>query len=300
MAGLTGAQAAAAIVGEGSVGAQIEAALRGTPPKAEAGKLRLLAATDGSGCPVVAVADGRVTPPVWSAITVLDDSDAAVAEDERHKRRWRAWLYWSNLLQFLERGGGDSAQLTTSLLDGFSAQEFSVAGGAGWLESTRTTLVEDAAPAQPPAATEPPLVAAPVEPVMAGVPAGARDGGWGSVLELLDPDEPGLELLAVALASFGAPAPRDGYELDDRGWMAELAWPDAKVGVVLAPKPVNGEPDAEAEDRDRAFAAAGWEVRPAGAWSAKELADQLGVRGGGAAGHRDQRNDGTTQGRSHR
>lgn len=300
VAGLTGAQAAAAIVGEGSVGAQIEAALRGTPPKAEAGKLRLLAATDGSGCPVVAVADGRVTPPVWSAITVLDDSDAAVAEDERHKRRWRAWLYWSNLLQFLERGGGDSAQLTTSLLDGFSAQEFSVAGGAGWLESTRTTLVEDAAPAQPPAATEPPLVAAPVEPVMAGVPAGARDGGWGSVLELLDPDEPGLELLAVALASFGAPAPRDGYELDDRGWMAELAWPDAKVGVVLAPKPVNGEPDAEAEDRDRAFAAAGWEVRPAGAWSAKELADQLGVRGGGAAGHRDQRNDGTTQGRSHR
>ncbi|MFI9585372.1 DEAD/DEAH box helicase [Streptomyces sp. NPDC052236] len=300
VAGLTGAQADAAVVGGESVIAQIEAALRGTPPKAEAGKLRLLAATDGSGCRVVAVADGRVTPPVWSAITVLDDSDAAVAGDERHKRRWRAWLYWSNLLQFLERGGGDSAQLTTSLLDGFSAQEFSVAGGAGWLESTRTTLVEEAASARPPAVAGPPLVAAPVEPVVGGMPAGARDGGWESVLELLDPDEPGLELLAVALASFGAPAPRDGYELDDRGWMAELAWPDAKVGVVLAHRPFGGEPDAEAEDRDRAFAAAGWEVRPAGAWSAKELADRFGGQGGGAAGHRDQRNDGTTQGGSHR
>ncbi|MGW0773992.1 DEAD/DEAH box helicase [Streptomyces sp. NPDC002835] len=295
VAGLTGTRPQAAVVAAESVGEQIEAALRGRAPKAQPGKVRLMAATDASGCGVVAVADARSMPPVWSAITILDDSEAAMADEERHKRRWRAWLYWSNLLQFLEHGGGDSAQLTTGLLDGFSALEFSVAGGVGWLESTRVTLVDESAEKSAAGTTtevsggRPPLVAAPVEPVLAPVKrrdagdgadaAGtARDGGWDAVLELLDPDEPGLELLAVALASLGVPAPHDGYELDDRGWMAELAWPDAKAGVVLAHRPVDGEPDAEAEDRDRAFAKAGWEVRPAGAWTAKELADRLAIR----------------------
>lgn len=55
-----------------------------------------------------------------------------------------------------------------------------------------------------------------------------------------------------------------GHELDDRGWMAELAWPDARTGVVLAPRRADGtDDDPEAADRDRAFAAAGWRVRPA-------------------------------------
>ncbi|MFF3686208.1 DEAD/DEAH box helicase [Streptomyces sp. NPDC002187] len=288
VAGLTGTQPETAVVSAESVGEQIEAALRGRSPKAQPGKVRLLAATDNSACRIVAVADGRSAPPVWSAITVLDDTDAAVADDERHKRRWRAWLYWSNLLQFLEHGGGDSAQLTSSLLDGFSAQEFSVAGGVGWLESTRATLVDEGTPDGPD--QQPPLVAAPVEPIAARATAQVRDGGWDAVLELLDPDEPGLELLAVALASLGIPAPQDGYELDDRGWMAELAWPEAKIGVVLAHQPVGDDADAEAEDRDRAFAAAGWEVRPAGAWTAKEIADRLAVH--------DQ-HDGTTRGDTH-
>ncbi|WP_351222528.1 Zn-binding domain-containing protein [Streptomyces sp. NPDC002133] len=288
VAGLTGAGADAAVVSADTVGEQIEAALRGRPPQTQPGKVRLLAATDASACRVVATADGRRTPPVWSAITVLDDSEAAVADEARHKKRWRAWLYWSNLLQFLEQGGGDSAQLTTSLLDGFSAQEFSVAGGAGWLESTRVTLVEERPPVA--AAQEPSLAAAVAAPGVEEAPATTGTDGWEAVLELLDPDEPGLELLAVALASLGVPAPRDGYELDDRGWMAELAWPDAKVGVVLAHRPVDTEGDPEAEDRDRAYAAAGWDVRPAGAWTARELAERL---------REQERHDGTTRGGTH-
>ncbi|MET7617385.1 DEAD/DEAH box helicase [Streptomyces sp. NPDC005408] len=301
VAGLTGAQPAAAAVGAETVGEQIMAALRGNAPNGQGGKLRLLSTVDASGCRVVAVADGRKTPPVWSAIAVLDDGDTAVADEVRHKRRWRAWLYWSNLLQFLEHGGGDSAQLTSRLLDGFSAQEFSVAGGVGWLESTRTTLVDEADRDRSDGAF--PIVASPVEPVVEGASAATRDSNWEAVLDLLDPDEPGLELLAVALASLGVPAPRDGYELDDRGWMSELAWPEARIGVVLAPKHVGNELDPEAADRDRAFAAAGWEVRPAGAWTARELAARLGVQPDEPAGHRDQRNeqrnDGTTRGEHH-
>ncbi|MGW7356320.1 DEAD/DEAH box helicase [Streptomyces sp. NPDC054802] len=288
VAGLLGADPDAAVVSAESVGEQIEAALRGRAPKPQPGKVRLLTATDASGCRLLAAADGRQTPPVWSAIAWLDDSTAAVADEDRHKRRWCGWLYWSNLLQFLEHGGGDSAQLTTGLLDGFCAQEFSVAGGAGWLESTRTVLAGE----QPLAAADAPqpLVAAPVVPEPVEIPTVARDGGWDSVLELLDPDEPGLELLAVALASLGVPAPRDGYELDNRGWMAELAWPGAKVGVVLAHRSADAEGDPEAEDRDRAFAAAGWEVRPAGRWTARELAARLQGR---------EQHDGTTGGDTH-
>ncbi|MEU4496323.1 DEAD/DEAH box helicase [Streptomyces sp. NPDC023998] len=284
VAGLTGAGAEAAVVSAETVGDQIQAALHGRTPKPQPGKVRLLSATDASGCRVVAAADGRRTPPVWSAITLLDDSPAAVADEDRHKKRWRAWLYWSNLLQFLEQGGGDSAQLTSSLVRGFSAQEFSVAGGAGWLESTRTTLADEHAPAAP---VHEPQVAAPAVAGADDVPDSARDADWEAVLELLDPDEPGLELLAVALAALGVPAPQDGYELDDRGWMAELAWPVAKVGVVLAHRPLGTEGDPEAEDRDQAFAAAGWEVRPAGGWTARELAERLDGQ---------ERHDGTIRG----
>ena len=72
------------------------------------------------------------------------------------------------------------------------------------------------------------------------------------------------------------PLPSDGYELDDHGWMAELAWPHARVGVVLAHRPAAGEDtDPEAADRDRAFTAAGWEVRPATFWTAEEITSRV-------------------------
>ncbi|WP_211362555.1 hypothetical protein, partial [Streptomyces chryseus] len=71
------------------------------------------------------------------------------------------------------------------------------------------------------------------------------------------------------------PAPQDGYELDGHGWQAELAWPDARIGVVLAPRTDGDEPDYEAQDRDRAFAAAGWTVRTGPEWDRAAMIARL-------------------------
>jgi hypothetical protein len=130
---------------------------------------------------------------------------------------------------------------------------------------------------------------------VAGHAPPARDAAWDRVVEYLDPDEPGLLTLAEALAARGLPAPEDGYELDENGWLAELAWPGARIGVVLAPRPPEGqEEDPEAADRDRAFAAAGWEVRPAAAWTVEEIMARLnGAPPSGDRRHRDLP-DGTT------
>ncbi|WP_405767385.1 DEAD/DEAH box helicase [Streptomyces sp. NBC_01538] len=271
-------------VGAEAVGRAVEAALRDEVVDEPKGPLRVLAATDGSGCRLVLVADVRHRPPTWTGLTLLNDSAHAVTEEKTHKRRWQAWLYWSNLLQFLEHGGGDSAQLTTTLLDGFTADVLTVTGGQGWLSSTRVTQVVNGEPQR--ASDSLPSVA-----VTAGLPAvpartteeapsetrPERDGAWDAVLEYVDPDEAGLAELAHALADLGVPAPEDGFELDEHGWQAELAWPDARLGVVLAPQGTPEEPDHETQDRDRAFAAAQWDVRPAGEWRAEEIAGRLGV-----------------------
>ncbi|OEU96556.1 DEAD/DEAH box helicase [Streptomyces oceani] len=279
LAGLTGAGAKGAPLAPASVGEQIGAALRGDTPKGPAGPVQVLTATDASGCPLVFAADGRVKPPAWTGLVLLEDGPGTHAEEEAHKRRWRAWLYWSNVLQFLDTGEGDSAQLTTSGVDGFLPETLDVAGGGGVLATVRSTLVgpadgTPAAVAAKPAASTPEAQAAAAPPlvVAAAERVVERDPRWAQVLEYLDPDEIGLVTLAEALAEAGAPAPEDGYELDDRGWMAELAWPAARIGVVLAPCPAEGEAhDPEAEDRDRAFLKAGWRVRPAVAWRATEI-----------------------------
>ncbi|MFJ8190240.1 DEAD/DEAH box helicase [Streptomyces sp. NPDC096094] len=309
-AGLTGLRPHTAAVGADAVGDQLVAALHGTPPRGQAGPLRLLAAVDDSGCPVTAVADGRRKPPAWTAATVLDDGEAAVEDRDAHRRRWRAWLYWSNLLQFLEHGGGDSVQLTTSMLGGFSVEALTVTGGCGWLTSTRVELGVAAEESDTTAADLRESLAAAAEiPHTATVssaapaapePTASAGTGWDQVLELLDPDDTELQLLAVALATMAAPVPVAGFELDDRGWMAELAWPDRKVAVVLAPRPTGGEPDYEAADRDAAFAAAGWEARPASDWTARELAGRLGPQPSADEPHRDRQDDGTTPGGHHR
>ncbi|GGX39342.1 DEAD/DEAH box helicase [Streptomyces chryseus] len=285
-AGLSGADGvrAAALTGE-NAGAGLREALRGGMPAGAAGPVRLLSGPDVSGCRLVLAADGRRTPPVWTGLTVLDDGDDALADEPVHKRRWRAWLYWSNVLQFLEHGGGDSAQLTSSMLDGFATEVLTVTGGAGWLTSTRTPVPS---PANDLASVG--VVAAPSVPAVEGGEAAAprraahqdpagggagRDPGWDRVIEYLDPEEPGLADLAHALAAAEVPAPQDGYELDGHGWQAELAWPDARIGVVLAPRTDGDEPDYEAQDRDRAFAAAGWTVRTGPEWDRAAMIARL-------------------------
>jgi hypothetical protein len=271
-----------------ALGEQITAALRGRAPSGPRGPVQLFTVTDRSGLPLVFAADGRAKPPAWTGIVLLDDAPGVHAQEEAHKRRWRAWLYWSNLLQFLDVGGGDAVQLTTGRLDGFPVETLAVTGGSGVLESVRATLAATVVGSPAPARTAAPAPQAPaaVEVSVAGSAAPARDAAWDRVIEYLDPDEPGLLALAEALAARGVPVPEDGCELDENGWLAELAWPAARVGVVLAPRPPEGEDeDPEAADRDSAFAAA---------WTADDIAVRL--DGAQPSGNQEGRNqpDGTT------
>ena len=297
VAGLTGVGSVGVALAADAIGEQLAAALRGDEPAGPRGPIQLVTAADASAGRVVAVADGRHRPPAWTGLTVLDDSDRTVATDPAHRRRWQSWLYWSNLLQFLDHGGGDSAQVTTGQLGGFPTEALAVAGGVGWTSSTRMTVplagvvaddlvqvqASDAHPmpiaTQASAAEQPAAVPAAASVAVSRTPAVLRDPAWDRVIEYLDQDEPGLAELAEELAAGGVPLPEGGFELDDRGWQAELAWKERRVGIVLAPRPqADSGVDDEAADRDRAFAEQGWDVRPAAAWTVHELVELLGGR----------------------
>ncbi|MFJ9843661.1 DEAD/DEAH box helicase [Kitasatospora sp. NPDC101155] len=307
LTGVTGARAAALAVD--AVGSRIRAALDGGAPAGPRGPVQVITALDGSGLRLVLAADGRRKPPVWSALALLDDDERVHDDEPTHKQRWRSWLFWTNLLQFLEHGGGDSVQLTTSLLDGFSVEALAASGGEGWLTSTRQTPARQ--PQGPKDVSEGPSPAAPapvapqVGPELAprtAVPAATAgpDAEWIRVLEYLDSDEAGLAELAHLLAEAGVPAPKDGYELDSNGWQAELAWPERRIGVVLAPRGPGGEQDYEAQDRDKAFRAAGWDVRPAVGWDAQALAELLDPRAGARTTPQHRRDGTSTDGESER
>jgi hypothetical protein len=94
-----------------------------------------------------------------------------------------------------------------------------------------------------------------------------RDAAWDEdILELLEEDEPDSDLarLAKALAARGKKAPVFGYELGDRGWQADFAWPGAaKVAVLVDSDAHDGE---ERQKRDDAYTGDGWTVRTAADW----------------------------------
>ena len=78
---------------------------------------------------------------------------------------------------------------------------------------------------------------------------------WAEVEDLLL-DMPHKKL-ASALRELGVPAPRCGYELlGGRGAMAELAWTDAEVALIL---PADEALHGYADNRKK-FADAGWQV----------------------------------------
>lgn len=267
LAGFAAVSATSRALADGEdIARRIGEALHGRRLAGGQGAVQVMATRDTSGCPLTIVLDLRrgQTGVVWTALTVLDDdTDTAAADEAAHRRRWQAWLYWSNLLQFLDVGEGDGVQLTTGMLPGFDPVELAVTGGAGWLTSQRRA---DEAAADGPVP----------ETGRAGaaeqLPSGVRDPAWDEVIEFLV-DDPGLSALAGDLADRGLPAPEAGYELGTAAWPAELAWPASRVGVVLAhrPDPETGR-DVDAEQRDRAYRKAGWQVRTATEWDADELA----------------------------
>lgn len=283
LAGFAAVSATSRALADGpETGQRIGEALQGRRLSGGRGAVQVMATRDASGCPLTIALDLRrgQSGAVWTALALLDDSPGTVSADEAaHRRRWKAWLYWSNLLQFLDAGEGEGVQLTTSLLPGFDPAELAVTGGGGRLSSVRAAHApEGAPPAQAPAGRE---TAGPRTGTAAPA-APERDPAWDEVVEFLV-DDPGLDALAAALADRGVPAPEAGWELGAAAWPAELAWPQRRVGVVLAHRPDPGSGrDIDAERRDAAYRDAGWQVRTATEWDAGELAAL--VRGGTDAG----------------
>jgi ATP-dependent helicase YprA (DUF1998 family) len=268
----------------------IEAAVRGDAPPAVSGQgLKLLAFRDDSGLPLVAVGARRADAKAWrwSALAVLDDRPEAVAGDRaEHRRRWKAWLCWGNIIQFLDptgRGTADGLALARTTLDGFDAGLLAATAGPvnGLLaavrdeaEGTGLALLDDE-PREP----EAPMAAGPVEDRPAGGPAPqdmtpVERTAWELVLgELTKWGDPQVADLAEQLAAHGAiPAGTANWDVDGVSRTVELAWPGPKIGIALAE-------DAEDTEYMAQCAAAGWQVRAPDAWDVEELARLLGEEG---------------------
>ncbi|RAO47814.1 ATP-dependent helicase HRQ1 [Micromonospora saelicesensis] len=251
------------------VAERLTAALRGgSLPASTAGHIMVALSQDNAGCPVTVVLDARSRPlPTMSALAVVDDLPAAVA-GEGHKERWAAWLAWGNVIQFLGNGGGDAGQLTVSTLEAFEPASMAVTEGTGFVLAQRALPLDEETATWLGVATQP--AAADPETLDTESP-------WREVLRYLDPAENTLDQLVQQLARQDLPAPVVGYELGDQGWQAELAWPDRRIAIVLT----GPSDDPETEDRDRAYAEAGWHARTAREWSADELAAEIKATSGG-------------------
>ncbi|GAA2670669.1 MULTISPECIES: DEAD/DEAH box helicase [Actinosynnema] len=242
----------------------LRAALGGEPVTAGAGRgpVHVLRAVDQTGLPIVCTIDfERGDSPQalrWSALIPLEDEGPAL-DTEEHRLRWRSWLYWSNLVQFLAHVGGDAVQLATSQVPTFPLDVLKVVGGAGELDS----LVAQRGGTTP---TRRPDSPAKLEGVLARA---LRDRIWDEeILDLLEEDEPDSALteLAKVLADRGKIAPVYGHELGEQKWQVDFGWPglkDGRPGVIAdSPEPE----DEEARKLGQAYAQRGWDVRTAEQW----------------------------------
>ncbi|GAA1376679.1 DEAD/DEAH box helicase [Catellatospora chokoriensis] len=251
------------------IGDRVLASLRGvTLPAPAPGKILLARGTGSTGkCPLTVLMDARGSAPVWSAFAVVDDRAETIASDGTHEGRWKDWLYWANIIQFLTAGGGDAGQLALTTLDGFDPAQLAVTEGTGLVAVNRVLPLDDQSAAWLERSTQ--------APTAQPAPATTGDAAWQRVLTYFDRDESGLELLVRDLLQRELPAPTVGYELGDQMWPAELAWPDHRIAVVLA----GSHDDPEVVDRDKAYAAAGWQVRTAKQWTTDELAALIAAQG---------------------
>jgi hypothetical protein len=243
-----------------------------TPGRPEAGTtepVHVYRAHDLTGLPIIVALDTADPDHLrWSALAVLDDSDT-VLDTEAHKDRWRAWLYWTNLTQFLSLGGGDGVQLAASHAADFDVEVLAVCGGLGELE----TISGVRTPAAASPAGKPPA------PAADSAGTSHRDTAWDEeILPILreEPDEAhDLLRLGELLADHGKCTPVFGYELGASHWLADFGWdqPDGKIAVVRDSQPA----DDEAARRDKAYTDAGWTIRTAADWLARldELIAQL-------------------------
>ncbi|MFE9661423.1 DEAD/DEAH box helicase [Streptomyces sp. NPDC005955] len=272
----------------------IEAAVREQPAPAVTGSgIKLLALPDDSGLSLVLIGAQRADAQAlrWSALAVLDDRPGAVEGDRpAHKRRWKAWLSWGNVIQFLDptgSGRADGLVLARSTLDSFDGSLLAATAGpgTGLLPALRgdhpgTGL---GLPEAPEAADEhAPVVAAvdPEERTPARPPVEGDDmtpverATWHAVVgELSRYGDPQVAALAEQLSARGdVPAGTPGWDVHGVSRTVELAWPAHKIGIVLVE-------DTEDAEYMAQCASAGWQVRAPGDWEADELARLLGEEG---------------------
>ncbi|MER6616598.1 DEAD/DEAH box helicase [Streptomyces xantholiticus] len=274
----------------------IEAAVRDEAAPAVTGQgLKLLSLRDGSGLPLVLAGAQRADAKAlrWSALAVLDDRPEAVEGDRaEHRRRWKAWLSWGNIIQFLDATGAgraDGLALARTTLDTFDGSLLAATAGpgTGLLPALRGDLPGTglALPETSDGADERPLTTAPARPDEQAVtrtpqPAGEMTAvertAWELVVgELSTWGDPQVAALAESLSARGdVPAGKTSWDVDGVSRTVELAWPARKIGVVL-------HEDAEDTQYMAQCASAGWQVRAPGDWDVAELARLLGGKGGG-------------------
>ncbi|MGW6864632.1 DEAD/DEAH box helicase [Streptomyces sp. NPDC054901] len=278
--------------GPESAVAWFEAVLRDrTPPQPNGEGVALVAARDGSGLPLLLAVDrhpGR--PQTWSALAVLDDRPDAVRGDRPdHRRRWKAWLNWGNLIQFLDptgSGQADGIALARSAVDDFDATLLAVTAGptTGLLTALREdraghgfSVAEDTgvlpaaagAPAPSPAVDQAPEQRAnpehftPVELT-----------AWSVIQEELGDGDPEVQRFAERLIDEYVtkyphlPVAEVLWDVEGVTMAVELAWPQHKIGIVLPES-------AENQDDMAQFARQGWDVRPVEQWPLDDLAERL-------------------------
>ncbi|MGH3309248.1 MAG: Zn-binding domain-containing protein, partial [Streptomyces sp.] len=252
-------------------------------------EILVLFATDEHGLSLLHTVDPTGGPEGtagvgWGAIAVLDDHDDDQLGTAAHKLRWRSWLYWSNLLQFLAFTGGDGVQLAGSLAADFAVEVLRVGGGAGELETLTARLYPETAatgttedgPTAAAQITEPTAgpdrssatsssASSAVEQALEGL---LRDAAWDEdILGLLEEEEPDSDLtrLAKTLAEQGKKAPVFGHELGDRGWQADFAWPGSGIKVAVVVDSA-GHDTEELRKRNTAYTGDGWTLRTAADW----------------------------------
>ena len=179
---------------------------------------------------------------------MLDDRLATISADEKaHRRRWAAWLYWGNIVQFLSDGAGDGDQIAYTNLEAVDphllASALKVADSAGlrtYYSLHRRSQAEAI------------LLGACLPQTSAGSPVGV-DVSW--PVDLLAPE---VGPLAHGSPSVGVPAPtartRSGTSSTTRGGRRRWPGPLPRVAVIA-----DGDEECVA-----AFVAAGWDARRGG------------------------------------